>query len=294
MKRIIIIILLFIIPIICYSQKKYSISASLVVDNIYKIEIGTVNLIAFSGKDGLLLSDCGYKSSSTQLDSLISTLSSNPVKYVVNTHWHHDHCGGNFFFYKNAIIIAHNDTRDILTRNYFSSFWEEEYKAFPDYALPDITFRDKMILYFNGEEIELHHMPGGHSNGDIVVYFKKSKVIHLGDLLFSFGFPAIDFEHGGNVKQFAENLQTIINMIPDDVIIVAGHGPNFSVNQLKAYRNMVLETLSIIEKSMAQGLRLKEIKQKNVLKDYENWEKGYFSCDDWIEIVYSSLIYDNN
>ena len=293
MKKIIIFTLLCIIPIICYSQQKYSINISLVVDNIYKIKIGTVNLLIFVGNDGLLLSDCGYTNSSTQLDSLLFTLSSNPVRYVINTHWHHDHCGGNFFFNKNAIIISHDDTRKNLTQNYISSFWEEEYKAFPDYALPDITFKNKMILYFNDEEIELIHLPGGHSNGDIIVYFKKSKVVHLGDLLFSFGFPAIYFEHGGSVKQFADNLQKIIKMIPNDVKIIAGHGPNFTVKELKKYRNMVLETLTIIEKSIAQGLGLKEIKKKKVLKDYKKWEAGYFSCDDWIEIVYSSLMYDN-
>lgn len=293
MKRIIIFLLLLTVPIICYPQQKYSISASLIADRIYKIEIGTVNLVAFLGNEGLLLSDCGYKSSSKQLDSLLLTISSKPVKYVINTHWHYDHCGGNFFFNKHAIIISHDDTREILTQNYISDFWQEEYNAFPDYALPDVTFRDKMVLYFNDEEIELLHLPGAHCNGDIIVYFKKSKVIHLGDLLFSFGFPAIDFEHGGNVNQLVENLQKILEMIPDNVIIIAGHGPNFSVKELQEYRNMIFETLLIIEKSMEQGLSLKEIQQKKVLKDYEKWGKGYFSCDDWIEIVYNSLKHDN-
>lgn len=293
MKRIIIFLLLQTSSILCYAQQQYSMSASLVADKIYKIEIGTVNLVAFIGNDGLLLSDCGYKSSSKQLDSLLLTLSSKTVKYVINTHWHHDHCGGNFFFNKHATIISHDDTRDILTQNDISTFWEEEYQAFPEYALPDITFGHKMTLYLNNEEIELLHLPGGHTNGDIIVYFKKSKVVHLGDLLFSFGFPAIDFEHGGNVKQFAGNLQKIIKMLPDDVTIIAGHGPNFSVKELQEYSSMVFETSEMIEKSMAQGLTLKEIQQKKILKEYEQWGKGYFSCEDWIEIVYNSLTYGN-
>ena len=293
MKKIIIYTLCFIVPIICYPQQRYLVNKSLVVDKILKIEIGTVNLLAFFGNDGVLLSDCGYRSSSSQLDSLLLTLSSNPVRFVINTHWHYDHCGGNFFFNKNATIISHDDTRKILTQNYISSFWEEEYNSFPDYALPDITFEDKMTLYFNDEEIELIHLGGGHSDGDIIVYFKKSKVIHLGDLLFSFGFPAIDFEHGGCVKRFAENLQEIIKMVPDDVIIIAGHGPNFNVDELKNYRNMILETVSIIEESISQGLSLEEIKLKKVLKDYKKWEEGYFSCDEWIEIIYYSLQYNN-
>ena len=280
------------IPILCYPQQKHSIRASIVADGMYRIEVGTVNLVAFLGNDGWLLSDCAYQSSSRQLDSLLLTLSSKPVKYLINTHWHYDHSGGNFFFHKDATIISHEDTREILSQNSFSDFWQEEYTAFPEYALPDITFRDKMVLYFNGEEIELIPFPGGHCRGDIVVYFKKLKVIHLGDLLFSFGFPAIDFEHGGCVQQFAKNLEEILQMLPDDVTIIAGHGPNFNVTELQEYRDMIFETLRIIEKSMGQGLGQKEIQGKNVLQNYEKWAKGYFSCDDWIEIVYSSLQYN--
>ena len=293
MNKTIIFILLCFQPLICYAQSEHAIKTSLIVKNVYKIEIGTVNLVVFKGYEGLLLSDCGYRSSASQLDSTLKTLSHVPLRYVINTHWHHDHCGGNYHFHQYATIISHEDTKKILSQNDTSAFWNEEYFAFAECALPDITFKDKLNLFLNGQEIEIIHFPGGHSDGDIIVYFKDSKVIHLGDLLFSFGFPAIDFEHGGNVRQFAVNLEKIIQMVPDDVIIIAGHGPNFTKSELHVYKNMIQETFSIIEASMANGSNNIEMKHKNILKDYEAWAKGYFSCDDWIDIVYHSLIYKN-
>lgn len=293
MQRILVFLILLIsILVNSFAQKKYTIKSSKVTDNIYKIEIGTVNLLAFNGDDGILLSDCGYKSTGKQLDSALTVLSNKQVKYIINTHWHHDHCGGNFYFNKIATIISHDDTKEILTQDFNSTFWQEEYKAFPAAALPDITFAKKMTLHFNNEEIELVHLPEGHTKGDIIVYFKESNVIHLGDLLFSFGFPAIDFEHGGSVKQFADNLQKIIEIVPDDIIIIAGHGPDFTTDQLAEYKNMLLETLAIIEQSIATGLDLDEITKNDVLRNFKNWENGYFSCNDWIEIVYKSLKYN--
>jgi len=238
-----------------------------------------------------LLSDCGYQSTGRQLDSMLSSISSKPVKYIINTHWHHDHSGGNIYFNREGTIISHVDTRNILTQDYKSTFWEEAYQAFPEVALPDVTFNNRMTLHFNNEEIELVYLQGGHSDGDIIVWFKNSNVVHMGDLLFSFGFPAIDFEHGGEVKRFADNLQRVIDMVPGDALIIAGHGPDFTIGQLIDYKNMILGTLHIIKKSMAEGSSMEEMKEKAILKNYETWAGGYFTCDEWIKIVYNSLIF---
>ncbi len=291
MRKIILISAILLISVFVYAQKKYALSKHKVKDNIYKIEIGTVNLLAFVGKDGILLSDCGFKHTGEQLDSVLLTITDKLVKYVINTHWHHDHSGGNFYFNKNAVIISQEETKKILSFDYTSEFWQEEYKAFPEKALPDITFKDKITINFSNEDVELIHLEKGHTKGDIAVYFKKSNIVHLSDHLFSFGFPAIDFEKGGSVEGFANNLQKIIEMSSSNTIFISGHGPDFNLEELKEYKNMLIETLTIIEESIQNGLNMEEIKKKEVLKDYEKWANGYFSCNDWIEIVYSSLAY---
>lgn len=273
--------------IIC--QENYEINKTQLTDNLYKIEIGSVNLLAFIGEDGILLSDSGFDDSILQLDSLLGSISDEKVTTIINTHWHHDHCGGNIGFFKNTEIISHENTKGLLKNHIISKFWQQEYIALPEYALPNITFSDSLNIKFNNEEIKLIHLPNGHSNGDIIVYFEDSKIVHMGDLLFSFGFPAVDFENGGNVKQFACNLEKILNIMPNDITYIAGHGANFNKKQLIEYKNMIFETFYLISDSHNKGKKLKEAKYNKMLNAYKKWEEGYFSCNDWVEIVYASL-----
>lgn len=258
--------------------------------HLYKLDIGSVNVVASVGPDGVLLSDSGFEETAGALKTELKKLGSDDIRFTINTHWHSDHVGGNKAFGKDATIIAHHNVRKLLSENQVLEFWQEEYMGLPEYARPHLTFSDKLTIHFNGEVIDIIHLPGGHTDGDVIVWFKNSNVLHMGDLLFSNGFPAVDFENGGSVGHFAENLQRVIKTMPPDVKIIAGHGPDISNEELDAYRRMLLSTLNIIQKALKDGMTLEQMKQAEILKEWNQWGERHFSCDKWIEIVYHSLI----
>ena len=257
--------------------------------NLYRLYLTNVTVVALIGSEGILLSDAARYRTGPSLKKALEKICREPIKIIINTHWHHDHTGGNNFFGKEATIIAHHTVREHLSEEQYQSLWQEKYEAYPEYARPHITYSDRMHLYVNDEEVEIIHLPNGHSAGDAVVYFKKANVLHLGDLLFADKFPAIDYDHGGNVKQFVKNLDEIIKSMPSDVTIVPGHGRNYTMNDLEAYRNMISSTAAIVEEAMKNGQSLDEMKKANILKDWAKWEQNYFTCNEWIEIIYNSL-----
>lgn len=257
--------------------------------NLYKMRFGSVNLVASVGCDGVLLSDTAFENLAGEIRAELKKLGSGDVKIVINTHWHSDHTDGNKAFGREATIIAHRNVRKRLSKKQVSEYWEEEHDPVPEYARPNLTFSDMLTIHFNGEDIEISHFPNGHSDGDVIVYFKKAGVVHLGDLLFSDGFPAIDFENGGNPVTWAENLHKIIDKMPADVIFVAGHGRDYTLSDLKKYQDMMQSTVEIVRSAMVRGESLEEMKRAGILKDWEDWGKEMFPCEKWIEMVYYSL-----
>jgi glyoxylase-like metal-dependent hydrolase (beta-lactamase superfamily II) len=257
--------------------------------NLYKIRFGNINLVASVGPDGVLLSDTGFAHMADKIRAEVKKLGSDDVKIVINTHWHSDHTDGNKAFGREATIIAHQSVRKLLSEKQVSEYWDEGHDPLPEYARPYLTFSDALNIHFNGEDIELTHFPESHSDGDVIVHFKRAGVVHLGDLLFSDGFPAVDFENGGNAAMWAKSLQKIIEMMPEDVIFVAGHGRDYTLEDLKKYQNMMQSTVEIVHMEMDRGRSLADIKNAGTLKDWEKWGKAVFPCDKWIEMVYHSL-----
>jgi len=262
-------------------------------DSIYKIEVNGKSVIASIGSDGVLLCDVGEENEAPQTKSTIQELGGEKIDYIINTHWHVDHSGGNIAFGKDAIIFAHENTRKRLSADKYLKFWEEEHLAFPEYALPDLVFSNRMTLYLNNEEIEIIHLPNGHTDGDVVVYFKNSNILHVGDCLFSNGFPAIDFENGGNVEGFADNLKIITEMMPKDVRIIVSHGPDYTIDDIRKYEKMIRSSLNTIQEAMKNNMSLEAIQQANILDDWQEFNNGYFNFNEWIHIIFQSLIYES-
>ncbi|MFC1724442.1 MBL fold metallo-hydrolase [candidate division KSB1 bacterium] len=271
-------------------EDKPDIQVTQINGNLYKFNIGSVNLIALVGEEGVLLSDDAFEDTADLIKKELRKIGYENIKYVINTHWHSDHVGGNLVFGRDAVIIAQDNVRKLLSRKVVLPFWEEEHEALPEYARPDITFSKSLTLYYNGEVIKITHLSNGHTDGDAVVYFKNANVLHMGDLLFSDSFPAVDFENGGDVAKFAENLQWVIDNIPADVKIIAGHGPDYTVEQLKVYKNMLLSTLKIVRNEMKKGSSPEDMKKRKILKDWEKWANDFFTCELWIDIIYNSLV----
>lgn len=295
MKKIFIVFILFPLSLLLsQSNSKKPFPFTKIGTNLYKIEVDVNSIIASIGPDGVLLCDVGGESKGPRVLATVRKLGGGKIDYIIDTHWHMDHTGGNICFGKDALIVAHENVRKRLSEDKYLKFWDEEHPAFPEYALPDMVFSNRMTMHFNGEYIEIIHLPCGHSDGDAIVYFRKSNILHVGDCLFSNGFPAIDFEMGGSVEGFADNLTKIASMMPLDVRIIVGHGPDYTIKELLAYETMVRSSLNAVRDAMQNNTSVEAMQQANILEEWREYGNGIFSCDEWINMIYQSLIYRSN
>lgn len=246
------------------------------------------NVAVLPGPDGLLIVDDKLESFSEQLAQALKALGDGTPKYVLNTHWHFDHVGGNKRF-ADAVIIAHDNVRKDMSVDQVFKSLNKEIPAAPPEALPDVTYNDRLTIHFNGEEIQLHHFPGGHTNGDTVVYFKDSKVLHLGDMFFNGMFPFTDLEHGGNALALARNIRDITGRFPADTKVIPGHGPLATMADVEAYLDMLTSTTIFVQGAVMEGKDLKAIQAAGLPEKWKKWEWPFISEAMWIQLIHQSL-----
>jgi glyoxylase-like metal-dependent hydrolase (beta-lactamase superfamily II) len=200
---------------------------------------------------------------------------------VVNTHVHGDHTGGNRVFGKEATIIAQTNVRKRLAAG--------QEQPEPKEALPVVTFENGITLWFNGEEIEVLHVPHGHTDGDAVVFFKGSNVVHMGDQFFNGRFPFIDVKSGGDVAGYAKNVADLLARIPADAKVIPGHGPLGTVSDLKKFNAMLIATTELVKAEVAKGMTLEEAKKAGLPAEWKTWAWGFVPTERWVETLYTSL-----
>jgi len=259
-------------------------------DKIYKLQCisGTyVNTLASVGKDGILLVDTGYPQTGYLLKQELKKLGNGKIRFVINSHEHNDHISGNVEFADETVIIAHERVRRAYGGEYFAL------EAFHRPGIPQVVFKNKLTIFFNGEEIRLEHYPGGHTLGDIVVYFTKSKIAFVGDMVFAGCFPGADIARGGDLKLCLQNVQKIIEDYPADTIFVNGHGPDYLTEDLKEYLEVGRTTQRLIKESIEKGKTAEEIQKSGLLARWEKWSEGVVSTEEWIACVYQQYLKDN-
>lgn len=239
--------------------------------NVYFLEtvdgFGGGNVAASIGDDGILLVDDMYAAMTPKLMAALKTISDKPVRIVLNSHFHGDHIQGNSNFQRSSIIIAHENVRMRLIANNKESAPTLE-------MLPMVTFADRISIYFNGEEVQMIHYANGHTDSDSVIYFTKSKVLHLGDMFFFEMFPAVYAEGGGNIKELVRSLDKIVADIPADARVVPGHGRLATIQDLKSYIAMLKETIGIVESKIKEGKTLEQMQDEKVLAKYDALGSG--------------------
>src|SRR5688572_15664773 len=195
---------------------RVEIKSTQVAGNVHMFEGAGGNIGVSSGPDGILIVDDQFAPLAEKIDAALQKLEApGPLKFVLNTHWHGDHTGGNAFFGRKASIVAHANVRKRLAAK--SDTAKE--------ALPVITHEDGLSVHFNGEEIRMISLPPGHTDGDCVIHFTKSGVVHMGDQFFNGRFPFIDLGSGGDVAGYLKNVETVLSKLPEGVKIIPGHGP---------------------------------------------------------------------
>jgi len=245
------------------------------------------NVGASVGADGILIVDDDYAQVSPKLAEALKALGSEKPRFILNTHWHGDHTEGNKFFGKDSLIVAHTNVRKRLS--VVSTVFGEKIQPYPESALPVITYEQTMSIHFNGEEIRVAHFPNGHTDGDSVIFFTKSNVVHMGDHYFKDRFPFVDLENGGSVQGLTRNVAEIIKQVPADVKIIPGHGAMASLDDLKNYHQMLVETTDVVQKGIISGKTLEGLKKDGLPEKYKAWGTGFITTDFWIETIHKSL-----
>jgi cyclase len=267
-------------------QAQFSITP--IAGPIYMLQGDGGNIGVMADPAGVLMIDSMYQRSAGQIRAMIKTLpGGDRVRFLINTHWHSDHTEGNLAFGPEAVIVAHENVRSLLEKP--QSLMGQPAKAYPPEALPSVTYSDKVTLYAGNEPIRLVHYPHAHSNGDTVVFFDKSKVVHMGDMFFNGMFPFMDVANGGNIESWVQQLDSILSSLPADTKIIPGHGPLAGLNELRAFRQMLSDSADIVRRQMKEGKTLDQIKAAGLPDRFAPWTKGFFTTPQWLELVYQSL-----
>jgi cyclase len=256
-----------------------------VAGNIYVLFGQGGNIGVSVGKDGILMIDDQFERIADKIKAALKELGSDKPRFLFNTHWHGDHTGSNTVFGMDSIIIAHTNVRKRLSAD--TKLMGEDVKATPAIGLPMITYNESMSVYFNGEEVRAVHYKNGHTDGDTVLFFTSSNVVHLGDDFFAGRFPFVDLESGGSVEGLAKNVGELIKIIPSSTKIIPGHGPISTVDDLKKYHQTIVETTAIIRGKM-KTKSLDAIKKEGLPEKYKEWGSGFIKNEAWIETIYKS------
>ena len=270
---------------------KVEIKVTKVAGNVYMLEGAGGNIGVSVGPDGILIVDDQFAPLADKIKAALKTLGEGKLKFVLNTHYHGDHTGGNVAFGPDAPIIAQTNVRKRLSEEQKSKFFNRTTPPSPKEALPVITFDQAVSVFFNGEEIKVIHFPHGHTDGDSVIFFTGSNVVHMGDDFFNGRFPVVDLEAGGDVEGLTTNIAGIIERLSKvpGVKIIPGHGQLSDVEGLKTFHRMLVETTDIVRKRMAAGKTLDQIKAESLPEEWKTWGNGYIKTEVWLTLIYNSL-----
>jgi glyoxylase-like metal-dependent hydrolase (beta-lactamase superfamily II) len=301
----------FLLVVLVRSQDVTSLQAQIDPDQV-AIRVETVrggvhmvsgaggNLAVFVGENGVLMVDSDYAELSgpilTTVRGLAEDAGGNPsLRYVVNTHWHFDHTGGNGpMAQAGAVLIAHENVDRMMAEDrVLAGLGGREVPAAPAEARPTVTFNDRMNLSWNGELIHLVHMPAAHSSGDVIVHFRDADVIHLGDLFFNGMYPYIDVDFGGDIRGMVRALEEVLAHTDETTLFIPGHGPLGKRADLRAYCEMLRAVRDRLEVMIAEGRTRDEAVAAHPTADLDaDWagEGSFMLPDVWVGLVYDGMI----
>ena len=262
-----------------------------VADGIYMVSGAGGNVGVSAGDDGVVLIDDEYAPLIDKLTAAVGEISNRPVRFVLNTHWHDDHTGGNENLGKKGIlIVAHDNVRQQMSVDHFLAVFNSEVKAFPEVALPVVTFNDAVTFHLNGQEIHAFHVAPAHTDGDSIVHFVKANVVHTGDVFFNGLYPFIDTSVGGNIDGMIAAVEKVLAMVDGETRIIPGHGPLAGKAELAAYVEMLSGVRDAVAALVKAGKTREEaVAAKPTAPWDEKWGKGFLPPDVFAGIVYDGM-----
>jgi cyclase len=266
---------------------KVEMKATHVAGGVHMLEGSGGNIGVSVGRDGILIVDDQFAPLADKIRAALQKLGEGKLRFILNTHWHGDHTGGNAVFGPEAPIIAHANVRRRLETGMNAP--GREVPPAPREALPVVTFDHSLSIHFNDEEIRAIHFAHGHTDGDSVIVFTKANVVHMGDHFFNGRFPFVDLASGGDVEGYARNVEAVIKQVPADAKVIPGHGSLATVDDLKRFHRMLVETIAIVRQRMQAGKTLDQIKAEGLPEEWKSWDGGFISTTRWLETIHASL-----
>jgi glyoxylase-like metal-dependent hydrolase (beta-lactamase superfamily II) len=263
-----------------------------VKENIYMLKGSGGNMGLLTGKDGSLLIDDQFAPLSEKIKAAAQSLDSNPIKYLINTHIHGDHTGGNDNFQKMGVtILAQEHVRDRMMMEQVNKAMNRTTPARDAAALPVITFDDRIRLHLNGEDIEVFHFnEGSHTDGDAIIHFTKSNVFHTGDVFVRYGYPFIDYSSGGSVNGFVNVLDKLLVVLNDQSVIIPGHGELATKADVKKFRDRMAEIRDQVAAAIKKGKKPADIPALGITDKYDaEWGKGFLKGKDFVLMIAEEL-----
>jgi cyclase len=274
---------------------KVEIKVTKVSGNIYMLEGQGGNIAASVGEDGIVIVDDEFAPLADKIQAALKNLgvTDKPVRFVINTHYHGDHTGGNLPFASGgSTVIAHENVRKRLetgSEGGNGGSIKSTTPPQPKAALPIITFEQDVTVHLNGEDIRALHFPAGHTDGDSIIFFPKNNVVHMGDDFVRYGFPFIDVAAGGSVQGMIAACEKVAATLPPDVKVIPGHGAISNLDDVRAFTKMLKETTAVVQKALKEKKTLDQMKKEKILEPWKKFSGDFVNSDAFIETLYNSL-----
>lgn len=272
-------------------QPEVTISTEQVAEGVYVLFGRGGNIGVSVGDDGVFIIDDQFAPLTPKIYAALAELDPRPARFVINTHWHFDHVGGNENFGKaGALIIAHDNVRARMSVPQMMEFFERAVPASPPDALPVVTFNHSVSLHLNSEEIRGIHVAAAHTDGDTIVHFKRANVLHAGDTFFNGRYPFIDMDSGGSLAGTMAAVDLMLALSDENTRIIPGHGPVSGRAELEAYRKMLVETSTRVRTLKAEGSTVEEIIAAAPNADYDaTWGTSFINSERYLRMIYALL-----
>ena len=270
---------------------KVEVKSEKLADGVYMLTGAGGNIGVSAGADGVFLIDSQYAPLTDRIKAAIAGHSTQPVRFLLNTHWHGDHVGGNENLGKSGVVIvAQENVRKRMSQEQFNKIFNSKTPPSPAAALPLVTFVDSISFHVNGDNVDAFHVPPAHTDGDAMVYFRRANVLHMGDTFFNGMYPFVDLSTGGSIAGMIGACERGLSTGDATTKIIPGHGPSGNKADLKAFRDMLAASRDAVAPLVKAGKTLDEVKAaKPTAALDEKWGKGFLKPDVWVSIVYADL-----
>lgn len=270
---------------------KVQIKATKVAEGVFMLEGAGGNMALSVGKDGGVLIDDQFAPLSPKIVAAARKAGAAKVKFVVNTHWHGDHTGGNESLGKTgAVVVAHDNVRKRMSTEQFIKLMDRKVPASPAGALPVVTFTSDVTFHLNGDTIHVLHVDPAHTDGDSLVHFEKANVLHMGDTMMTMSYPFVDEGSGGRFLGFIAAAERALALANDSTVIIPGHGPVTNKAGLKEWRDMLVAIRAAVAKLVAEGKTLEQVKAAKPTAAWDAaWGQKFIKAEVLLDAVYADV-----